>query len=176
MHVFFLGYPGPMGGANTECWHTAKVWRQAGIDVTFIPTWGCDPATEARLAAIGCSTLHVANAEALRTLPTFAGSIVVGMCNNNVTRARQALLDLRCRLVWVNCMTFLFPDEAATWRIRPADAYVFQSEFQKNELEKHLLPLGYNGPRPPDARKSASFGGSSGFSGRRCRRTSGNWS
>ena len=144
MHIFFLGYPGPMGGANTECWHTAKVWRQAGIDVTFIPTWGCDPATEARLAAIGCSTLHVASAEALRTLPTFAGSIVVGMCNNNVTRARQALLDLRCRLVWVNCMTFLFPDEAATWRIRPADAYVFQSEFQKNELEKHLLPLGYN--------------------------------
>ncbi len=28
MHIFFLGYPGSMGGANTECWHTAKVWRR----------------------------------------------------------------------------------------------------------------------------------------------------
>ncbi len=140
MHIFFLGYPGPMGGADTECWHTAKVWRQAGVDVTFIPTWGCDQATENKLCSIGCRTLHVANAEALRTLPGFAGSIVVGMCNSNVTRGPPGHLDLRCRLVWVNCMTFLFPDEAAAWRLRPADAYVFQSDFQKAELEKHLLP------------------------------------
>ena len=43
--VLSLGYPGPMGGANTEAWHTANVWRQHGIDVTFIPTWGSDSVT-----------------------------------------------------------------------------------------------------------------------------------
>ena len=41
-------------------------------------------------------------------------------------------------------MTFMFPEETAAWRIRPAEAYVFQSEFQKDELEKLLVPLGYN--------------------------------
>jgi hypothetical protein len=35
MKTFFLGYPGAMGGANTESWHTAKVWRQSGIDVKY---------------------------------------------------------------------------------------------------------------------------------------------
>jgi hypothetical protein len=143
MHIFFLGYPGPMGGANTECWHTANVWRRHGIEVTFIPTWGHDHAMEARLAAIGCKTVHVGNANNLVDVPGLAGGVVVAMCNSHVTRARKLLLDLKVKLVWVNCMTFLFSEEVAAWRLRPAEAYVFQSEFQKEELEKLLLPYGY---------------------------------
>ena len=77
-------------------------------------------------------------------LPGLAGSVVVGMCNSHVTKARKLLYDLRCRLVWVNCMTFMFPEETAAWRIAPAEAYVFQSHFQQDELERRLLPLGYN--------------------------------
>ena len=116
MHVFFLGYPGGMGGANAECWHTAKVWRQHGIEVTFIPTWGRDQAQEDKLSAIGCRTIHAGGPDKLAAVPGFAGSVVVGMCNSHVTKARKLLLDLGCRLVWVNCMTFLFPEETAAWR------------------------------------------------------------
>jgi hypothetical protein len=36
--VFIAGYPGDIGGADTECWHTAKLWRRFGLDVTFLPT------------------------------------------------------------------------------------------------------------------------------------------
>ena len=81
MHIFFLGYPGSMGGANTECWHTAKVWRQHGVEVTFIPTWGRDQAMEDRLCSIGCRTIHVPNAGALAGVPRFAGAPVVAMCS-----------------------------------------------------------------------------------------------
>ena len=145
MHIFFLGYPGAMGGANTECWHTAKVWRQHGIEVTFIPTWGSDQATEDRLAAIGCKTVHAGGPEKLKDVPGFAGSIVVGMCNNHVVNARGVLKELRCRLVFVNCMTFLFDNERTAYRTHGVpEAMVYQSEFQKTELEKLLLPLGYN--------------------------------
>ena len=28
MRVFLIGYPGEMGGANTEAWHTIKLWRR----------------------------------------------------------------------------------------------------------------------------------------------------
>jgi hypothetical protein len=144
MHIFFLGYPGAMGGANTECWHTAKVWRQHGIDVTFIPTWGSDKATEDRLAEIGCPTIHVANADNLVSVPGFSGSIVVGMCNSHVMSTRGVLKDLGCKLVWVNCMTFMFENEINAFRKHgPADAYVFQSEFQRIELERILPELGY---------------------------------
>jgi hypothetical protein len=144
MHIFFLGYPGTMGGANTECWHTARLWRNAGIDATFIPTWGRDPDWEERLAAIGRQTRHVGNADNLVSVPGFAGSIVVAMCNTHVMNARGLLKDLGCRLVWLNCMTFLFDNEIAAFRRHgPAEAYVFQSEFQRTELEKVLPALGY---------------------------------
>jgi len=59
MRIFQLGYPGNMGGANTECWHTVKLWRQAGWDVTLIPTWGQDPAMRDKLDAIGVETVEV---------------------------------------------------------------------------------------------------------------------
>jgi len=144
MHIFFLGYPGNMGGANTECWHTARLWRSIGIDVTFIPTWGRDPHWEQRLAGIGCTTVHAGNADNLVSVPGFGGSIVVAMCNAQVMNARGLLKDLACRLVWVNCMTFLFDNEIAAFRRHgPAEAYVFQSEFQRAELEKVLPAFGY---------------------------------
>ena len=36
--VFLIGYPGEMGGANTEAWHTVKLWRRYGVEVHLIPT------------------------------------------------------------------------------------------------------------------------------------------
>jgi len=159
MHIFFLGYPGPMGGANTECWHTAKVWRQVGIEVTFIPTWGSDKATEDALAAIGCPTIHVGNPEALKDVPGFAGSIVVGMCNSHAMNSRGLLKELGCKLVWVNCMTFLFDNEITAFRKHgPAEAFVFQSEFQREELEKQLLSIGYTRERGHLIRGAFDFG------------------
>ncbi len=145
MHIFFLGYPGFMGGANTECWHTAKVWRQAGIEVTFVPTWGCDRAMEARLAEIGCQTAHAGNGDNLVSIPGFAGAVVVAMCNSHVMNCRGLLKDLGCRLVWVNCMTFLFDNEIRAFgKHGPAEAFVFQSNFQRAELEKVLPAFGYD--------------------------------
>ena len=40
MRVFLVGYPGELGGANTEAWHTIKLWRRFDVDVHLIPTWG----------------------------------------------------------------------------------------------------------------------------------------
>jgi hypothetical protein len=144
MHIFFLGYPGAMGGANTECLHTAIVWRNHGIDVTFIPTWGCDPAMEIKLNAIGCKTVHVNNADNLVNMSGLADSVVVGMCNSHVMAAYGILKQLRCRLVWLNCMTFLFDNEILAFRQHgPAAAYVYQSQFQRDQLEKLLPNFGY---------------------------------
>ena len=106
-----------------------------------------------KLAAIGCRTVHAGKAEALAGLPGFAGSIVVAMCNSHVMNCRGLLKDLGCRLVWVNCMTFLFDNEITAFRQHgPAEAFVFQSEFQRAELEKVLPAFGYD---PGKAARSA---------------------
>ncbi len=43
-----------MGGADTEVWHTVKLWRRTGLDVHLIPTWGFDDRWRARLDKLGC--------------------------------------------------------------------------------------------------------------------------
>ena len=67
------------------------------------------------------------------------------MCNSHVMACRGLLRDLGCRLVWVNCMTFLFESEIRAFRQHgPAEAFVFQSDFQRAELEKVLPAFGYD--------------------------------
>jgi len=88
-------------------------------------------------------THHVPAAE-LETVPRLAGSIVVAMCNGNLWGVCGRLRRIGCRVVWVNCMTFLFADERrATQEHGPADAYVFQSQFQRSMLEPELARIGY---------------------------------
>jgi hypothetical protein len=161
--IFQLGYPGNMGGANTECWHTVRLWREAGWDVHMIPTWGADSHWEDRLTSIGVTTHHVA-VENLETVPGLAGSIVVGMCNQHFCRTRPKptggdgsplesgvtwwnfarLRGMECRLVWVPCMTFMFPHEMSAWRqFGLPDAFMFQSEFQRQRFALTLEKFGY---------------------------------
>ncbi len=34
--IYMMGWPSAYGGANTERWHTIKLWRKLGLDVTVI--------------------------------------------------------------------------------------------------------------------------------------------
>ena len=143
MHVFFLGWPGGMGGANTEALHTAAIWRKHGIEVTWLPTWTADKPMRNRVESMGCKVVDVANREALPGVPGIRGAVVVAFCNNYAWRSRQILLDLGCKFVASNCMTFLFAEEMEAWSIAPAEAYHFQSDFQRRELEPLLISYGY---------------------------------
>jgi len=143
MKVFLIGYPGDMGGANTEAWHTIVLWRRLGLDVHLVPTWGNDARWEARLNALGCTTHHVLPAE-LESVPGLAGAPVVGMCNSEFMRHAPRLRAIECPIVWVNCMTFLFEHEKQFFaNCGPADAMVYQSEFQRAEIEPRLKAYGY---------------------------------
>jgi hypothetical protein len=143
--IFVLGYPGNMGGANTECWHTVKLWREAGWPVTLVPTWRPNEPYRLRLDSIGAETQEIPGPEKLPDVPGLANSIVVGFCNSHFQTSIPMLRRLNCRLIWVNCMTFSYPQELGIIRRHgPADAYVFQSEFQRRMLEAVLTPLGYN--------------------------------
>ena len=64
----------------------------AGIEVTFIPTWGCDQAMEDKPGGDRLPDGPRGQAPtALADVPGFAGSIVVGMCNSHVTACRKIL-------------------------------------------------------------------------------------
>jgi hypothetical protein len=142
-----------MGGANTECWHTLRLWREAGWQVTMIPTWGADSYWEERLNSIGVKTHHVDIAK-LETVPGLAGSVVVGMCNQHFCRTRPEdggpadnfarLKAMGCKTIWAPCMTFIFDYEVLSWtRHGLPDGFMFQSEFQRDRFAAAYKRYGY---------------------------------
>ena len=121
MPVFFIGYPGDIGGACTEAWHTVQLWRRFGVDVHLVPTWGQPGPARAELDALGCAT-HAVKPEELDRVEGLAGSVVVSMCNGEFLCHAHRFRALGCPIVWVNCMTFLFDQEkrflAESWSVR----------------------------------------------------------
>ena len=143
MRLFLIGYPGDVGGANTECWHTIKLWRGCGVDVHLIPTWGRDEKWQAKTDAIGCTTHYVGRDE-LEGVPGLAGTPAVGMCNSEFMTHAHKFRALGCPIVCVNCMTFLFEIEKQFFAEHgPADAMVYQSEYQRSQIEPQLAQYGY---------------------------------
>jgi glycosyltransferase involved in cell wall biosynthesis len=142
-HVFVCGYPGDVGGANTELWHTVKLWRSFGLDVTLIPTWQADARWQARLQQIGCRTVE-SSPDRLRDVPGLAGAVVVSMCNTRFLAAAEQFRELGCRIAWVGCMNWLYPRERLHYRQYGVfDRHVFQSHFQHDQLAPQLRRFGY---------------------------------
>jgi glycosyltransferase involved in cell wall biosynthesis len=147
MRVFLIGYPGPVGGACTEAWHTLRLWKEGGMDVHAIPTWGACADWEMQLARIGVATDHVPSNQ-LTTFAPLKDSIAVGICNEHFLRSVARLRETGCRLVWVGCMTWLFDAERSIYQQHgPFDAYVYQSAFQRELLEQELSKYGYDASR-----------------------------
>ncbi len=142
MNVFVIGYPGDVGGANTECWHAVRLWRSRGIGVTLLPTWRPDDAWHARLDAIGCRTV-VSNPDDLQNVARLREAVVVSFCNSQFLRHADRFRDLGCRIIWVGCMNWLFAEERKHYRRRgPFDRYVFQSSYQQDNLRPQLAKHG----------------------------------
>jgi hypothetical protein len=141
--LFVLGYPSHFGGADTELWHTIHLWRRFGLDVTAVPTWHANGDQQRRLSAIGVATQQISGPDKLRTLPGLRGSIVVSFCNGEFLKVVEILKEIACRTVWVNCMTWVFPAEIAHYEKHGTfAAYVFQSDFQRQQLEPVYLSHG----------------------------------
>jgi glycosyltransferase involved in cell wall biosynthesis len=143
MHLFVIGYPGAVGGANTELWHTLKLWRRRGFEVTLIPTWRADPVWRERLQAIGCCTVET-GVDRLSSIPGLSGGIAVSMCNSRFLAAADRFRALGCKIVWSGCMNWLFPAERLHYRkCGVFDRQVFQSRFQQEELTPQLKRFGF---------------------------------
>ena len=117
--------------------------RGAGIHVHVIPTWHAQPDWKARLQAILVHTHQVAGAANLASVPGLRGSTVVSFCNGEFLEHAATFRSLGCRIIWVNCMTWIFPKEIAHYeKFGPFDGYVFQSEYQRQELFPKLAAYG----------------------------------
>jgi glycosyltransferase involved in cell wall biosynthesis len=129
IHVY--GYPSAIGGASTELWHTVRTWRRAGLDVSLFTPGPTDPLWRVRLIQIGAKTVA--------EIPD--GALVVGFCNCAFRTDAPDLRARGCKLIYVPCMNWHWPDE----RIAPCflfDHYVYQSLYQYHKLFRNRISRG----------------------------------
>jgi len=138
--IHLLGFPGDVGGASTECWHTLKLWRAHGADVTLTPTWSASPEWIAKVEGIGCKV-------ATATVKTFSpgpGVPVVSMCNSQFWPVLKRLARQgKNPTVWVPCMNWLAEKEKRRYAqgFLPS-AIVCQSGYQRGQLARDLGRFG----------------------------------
>lgn len=146
--VYVIGAPSHVGGADTELWHTLRLWRSRGLEVHLVPTWQLAPGWARRCRRLGCQVHRVQGPEELHRVPGLAGAIVVSFCNGVFLQHAGRLRELGCRVVWINCMTWLFAAEHEHYRRYGLfDHYVFQTDHQRSQLVPGLHRYGFQDDR-----------------------------
>jgi glycosyltransferase involved in cell wall biosynthesis len=98
---------------------------------------------QARLTSIGAKTC-LTTPERLARDADLRGAVVVAFCNVPFLAAAERFRGLGCRVVWVGCMNWLFPTERLHYRrCGVLERYVFQSRYQRAQLEPQLRKFGY---------------------------------
>jgi len=142
--LFFFGYPKDIGGASTEAYHTLKLFRQHGLDVTCVPTWGpVDGDWEVRLAKLGCKSLET-SPELAPSIEGLAGGVILASCNTRFAAEAYRFREIGCKIIWQNCMCWPFPQMVLDHQRHGCfDRYVFHSKYQRDQLVPQLRKYGY---------------------------------
>lgn len=144
MRVYVIGFPGVIGGADTELLHTVKLWRKYGVDVHLVPTWGPPPG-DIWGAMDDCGAVtHVVKPEEIASIPDIEGRVFVSFCNSNLFPVVPTLRKLGAKIAWSPCMTWIGQPERDCLGANGAfDVWHFQSDYQRGMLEPQLKEFGY---------------------------------
>jgi glycosyltransferase involved in cell wall biosynthesis len=134
--IWVAGFPSEYGGADTELDHQIALWRRHDVDVHLVPMFGADPAVAARQRARGC---HVHDYRP----DVFRGQTVVSYCNGSFLAELPRIMAAGrpARVVWFNCMTWLFDGEREAHRQGWIDVFGFVSAYQRRQLEPQLAAV-----------------------------------
>lgn len=146
-HIYVAGYPKAIGGANTEIWHTVRLFRDRGLGVTMLPTWEWTDEWRHKLDSIGAMTVSDYGPGEWGNVPSdLPGSIILMFSNTFLIDEAQRFRDMDCKIISVPCMNWLYPQEKVVYRTtrRVFDRYVFQSHQQRDKVIPQLSKHGYH--------------------------------
>ena len=143
--VYVLGAPGPVGGADTELWHTLVLWRKFGLEVAVVPTWGLSAPWRQKCEDIGCTVYAPGGPQQALEVPGLRGSVLVSFCNGEFLKNAALFRKAGCKVVWANCMTWVFDQERRHFAEHgPFDHFIFQSKHQQSMLAPQFRKYGYS--------------------------------
>ena len=136
--IFVYGFPSLYGGAGTELHHQIMVWGKLGVEIHIIPT---NPgyqqeALYAEMLDRGVVVHAMNDWNAIEE-----SDPVIGFCNAEFLDQLDAIYERSKRIIFVNCMTWLFDKEKERMAEGKIGMFLYQNEAvrQKNipELKKY---------------------------------------
>ncbi len=131
--IWVAGFPSYYGGADTELDHNIDLFRVFGAEVNLVPMFGADQRMQTSVLERGCK-IHAYRDD------IFRDKLVVSFCNGRFLEKLPLIMEhgRPSRVVWFNCMTWLFDRERDAHRNGWIDYFGFQSEYQKGLLAPQL--------------------------------------
>jgi len=131
--VWVAGFPSFYGGADTELDHLIDLLRCFEVDVHLVPMFGADPRMKANVIARRCHVHEYRD-------DIFVDKTVVSMCNGSFLEKLPLIMRSGRpeKVIWFNCMTWLFDREKEAHRNGWIDLFGFESDYQKSLLIPQL--------------------------------------
>lgn len=131
--LWISGAPSRVGGADTELLNNIYLWRKYGIDVHIVPCYGIMDEMKAEMISIGC---HFHDHDP----SIFKDQIVISYCNGNFLKVLPQIIEKGKpkKVVWFNCMTWLFELEVIAIQNDWIDYHGFVSDYQEGMLTKSI--------------------------------------
>ncbi len=142
--LFIIGFPGLYGGAGTELHAQIILWAKAfpSLELHIVPTM--DGAEReplyAEMVGLGV-TIH----EAMNLTAITSEDAVVNFCSKEFLEALSGIRLHTKRIMWVNCMTFLFPLEKESAQHNYISHYLYQRPQVRDLHKFELNKLGSKG-------------------------------
>jgi hypothetical protein len=135
--VWVGGFPSFYGGADTELDHLIDLFRANDVAVNLVPMFGADSRMREDVLERGC-VIHEYRDD------LFRGRTVISFCNGQfLSRLPRIMAAGRPeKIIWFNCMTWLFDEEREAHRNGWIDCFGFQSRYQRDILSSQLAAIG----------------------------------
>lgn len=131
--VWVAGFPSYYGGADTELDHLIDLLCYYEVEVNLVPMFGATEQMKRSVLERRCA-IHQYRDD------IFGGKTVVSFCNGQFLARLPAIMEAGrpARVIWFNCMTWLFEAEKHAHAEGWIDYFGFQSAYQASCLGPQL--------------------------------------
>lgn len=136
--LYVAGFPSLYGGAGAELYHQLKIWRRMGVQVHLIPT---QQGVKAHSLYQEIRQMGVVIHEPYdwECLPIDAP--ILSFCNEAFLSSLLAIRRRTRRTVFINCMTWLFPQEKEAMLRGDISLFLCQNEQVRLSMMPQLQAL-----------------------------------
>ncbi len=137
--IYIAGFPCLYGGAGTELLHQIYLWRYMGLEIHLIPTNSYGYQQMDMICEMQRQQVYMHPIRQWDVLRP--GDPVFGFCNTEYLDQLPEIRQYTKRTVFINCMTWLFPQEKKAMERGMIPLFLYQNEDVRQKVMPELKSL-----------------------------------